>query len=108
MSQDSENLYSAPNSDLEVAEPEQKRISVLWVAAGLFFLVGVYGALFIPALSGTAPRPNTFSGSLFWHTVFFVILWKRRLLNPWQGGAIGAAAGIAAFLLALFISGAAR
>ncbi|HAK52774.1 MAG TPA: hypothetical protein DCM54_12855 [Gammaproteobacteria bacterium] len=75
-----------------------------WVYLLAAVVVGITTAMLVPILFGNQLHPHAAYYSVFVSTLSFAAIWKFRAKSIWNGGGIGAVAGVLMFLLALLIS----
>lgn len=80
-----------------------KLMTRVWLPLVIVMLVGIYGALFIPAFAGQAQNPQNGTSSVIVHALFFYVLWKQQRRKGWQGALIGVVAGVLAFMAAVYV-----
>lgn len=82
-----------------------KKLSITWPVTLGVCMIGMLGALFIPASVGQRLDPMTGYYSMIWSSLFFWSGWRYILKTGWHGGVIGAVVGLLLWMLAVFISG---
>jgi len=83
----------------------KKRPRIIWSVLLGVAMIGMLGALFIPAAAGIRLDPMTGYHSMIWGSLFFWAVWRYRLKTGWHGGLLGAGVGLLLWMLAVFISG---
>lgn len=82
-----------------------KKFSGAWPFFFGVCMVGMLGALFIPASVGARLDPMTGYYSMIWGSLFVWSFWRYKGRTGWHGGLIGTVAGLLIWMLAVFFSG---
>jgi hypothetical protein len=88
-----------------VLKPKAHWLYTIGILGVVVALIGVYAAVFIPAIAGSGINPQSGYGLLFWNGLFFYLIWKRRARKGWHGLLLGFLIGILVFFVASFIGG---
>lgn len=93
-------------------EPEQgvqtrstSKANRFWLIVLGIGMVGVYAALFVPALGGLDIEPKLGISFTLGHVLFFRLWWKQKGRKGWHGALLGLFVGFLMFFLAAFLSG---
>lgn len=104
------NLVSEALPDKKVEAPVVPAITkipgmLFWVYVVAVMSLGVYAAMFIPAMSGRAISRGSSQSAMIITSLLFFLSWRRLGRKGWHGALLGAVVGLALSFVAHAIYG---
>jgi len=91
------------NADEDSYKPS--KLLIVGIVLSFIAVIGMYGAMYVPAYLGKSPDPMSGYASIFWHALFFVLLLKALNKKKYIGVILGVIIGILAFYYSVYLSG---